>query len=72
MRLSGWAGLAALAAITSLFCLSGKLIIAGFEKIPAHLPRTYPALGAHTPPFCSHAALSAHLSLARLGLAASA
>lgn len=45
MRLSGWVGLAALAAITALFCLSGKLIVAGFEKIPAHVPRTYPELG---------------------------
>ena len=49
MRLSGWAGLAALAAITALFCLSGKLIVAAFEKIPPHLPRTYPALGALPP-----------------------
>lgn len=46
MRLSGWSGLAALAAITALFCLSGKLIVAGFESIPAHVPRTYPNLGA--------------------------
>ena len=45
MRLSGWAGLLALASATSLFCLSGKLIVAGFKKIPANMPQTYPALG---------------------------
>ena len=45
MRLSGWAGLPALAGATCLFCLSGKLIVAGFKKIPADMPQTYPALG---------------------------
>jgi len=45
MRLSGWAGLLALAGATCLFCLSGKLIVAGFKKIPANMPQTYPALG---------------------------
>ena len=49
MRLSGWAGLAALAATTALFCLSGKLIVAGFQKLPPDVPATYPALGARTP-----------------------
>ena len=45
MRLSGWAGLLALAVSTCLFCLSGKLIVAGFKKIPTDMPQTYPALG---------------------------
>ena len=45
MRLSGWAGLLSLAGATCLFCLSGKLIVAGFNKIPADMPQTYPALG---------------------------
>ena len=35
----------ALAATTALFCLSGKLVVAGFQKIPADVPHTYPALG---------------------------
>lgn len=45
MRLSGWFGLAALAALTCTFCLSGKLIVHAFEKMPLHRPHTYPALG---------------------------
>ena len=45
MRLSGWAGLLALAGAACLFCLSGKLIVAGFKKIPGNMPQTYPALG---------------------------
>ena len=45
MRLSGWIGLAAMAGLTSLYCLSGKLIVHAFYKMPLHLPHTYPALG---------------------------
>ena len=45
MRLSGWGGLGALAALTSLFWLSGKLIVHAFDKMPLHQPHTYPALG---------------------------
>ena len=45
MKLSGWLGLLALAALTSLFCLSGKLIVRAFDKMPSHQPHTYPALG---------------------------
>lgn len=45
MRLSGWLGILALAALTCLFCLSGKLIVHAFDKMPLHRPHTYPALG---------------------------
>lgn len=48
MRLSGWLGLAALAALTCLFCLSGKLIVHAFDKMPLHCAQTYPALGQYT------------------------
>lgn len=45
MKLSGWLGLLAMAALTALFCLSGKLIVRAFDKMPSHQPHTYPALG---------------------------
>lgn len=45
MKLSGWLGLVGLAALTALFCLSGKLIVRAFDKMPSHQPHTYPALG---------------------------
>ena len=45
MRLSGWLGLAAMAAMTCLFCLSGKLLVQAFDKMPLHCAQTYPALG---------------------------
>ena len=45
MRLSGWLGLVALAATTALFCLSGKLLIHAFDKLPPGTAHTYPALG---------------------------
>ena len=47
MRLSGWLGLAAMAALTCLFCLSGKLIVHAFDKMPLHRAQTYPALGQY-------------------------
>lgn len=48
MRLSGWLGLAAMAGLTCLFCLSGKLIVHAFDKMPLHRAQTYPALGEST------------------------
>ncbi|KAL3142963.1 hypothetical protein ABBQ38_003248 [Trebouxia sp. C0009 RCD-2024] len=45
MRLSGWLGLAAMAALTCLFCLSGKLIVHAFAKMPLHCAQSYPNLG---------------------------
>ncbi|KAK9806857.1 hypothetical protein WJX72_005136 [[Myrmecia] bisecta] len=45
MRLSGGVGLLALAATTALFCLSGKLIVHAFDRLPDSAPHTYPALG---------------------------
>ena len=45
MRLSGWAGLGALAVASALFCLSGRLLVGAFDQIPAHMSHTYPALG---------------------------
>lgn len=45
MVLSGWLGLLALAALTGLFCLSGKLIVQAFDKMPSHQLQSYPALG---------------------------
>ena len=48
MRLSGWLGLAAMAALTCLFCMSGKLIVQAFDKMPLHCAQTYPALGQCT------------------------
>ena len=47
MRLSGWLGLAAMATLTCLFCLSGKLIVHAFDKMPLHHAQTYPALGQY-------------------------
>ena len=46
MRLSGWAGLAALAASLALFNASAHLLVAGLERLPAGVPRSYPSLGA--------------------------
>ena len=47
MRLSGWLGLAAMAALTCLFCLSGKLIVHAFDKMPPHCAQSYPNLGQY-------------------------
>ena len=47
MRQGGWLGLAALAIATALFCLSGKLIVRNFDKMPPTVSHTYPALGEH-------------------------
>ena len=55
MRLSGWCGLLALATFTGLFCLSGKLLVRAFDKMPLHRPHTYPALGER----CWHGRLTA-------------
>ncbi len=54
MRLSGWLGIPALAALTCLFCLSGKLIVHAFDKMPLHRPHTYPALGEPCTAFIAH------------------
>lgn len=45
MRQGGWLGLAALAVATAVFCLSGKLIVRNFDKMPPTVSHTYPALG---------------------------
>lgn len=46
MRLSGWLGLSALVLAAALFCLSGKLIVRGFDRIPHGRPHSYSQLGA--------------------------
>lgn len=46
MRQSGWMGMFALAIATAVFCVSGKLIVCNFEKMPPDVAHTYPALGA--------------------------
>jgi amino acid permease len=46
MRLSGWLGLGALVLAAALFCLSGKLIVRGFDRIPPGRPHSYSQLGA--------------------------
>ena len=46
VALGGWASLAALVVAAALFCLSGLLIVRNFDKVPAGMPHTYPALGA--------------------------
>ena len=46
MRLSGWLGLGALVLAAALFCLSGKLIVRGFDRIPHGRPHSYSQLGA--------------------------
>lgn len=45
MRLSGWAGLGGLLLAATLFCISGKLIVRGFDRIPAGVPQSYSQLG---------------------------
>ena len=45
MRQGGWVGMLALAIATAVFCISGKLIVRNFEKMPPDVPHTYPALG---------------------------
>ena len=51
MSQSGWLGMVALGIATAVFCISGKLIVRNFEKMPADVAHTYPALGM--PPFLS-------------------
>ncbi len=46
MRQGGWLGMGALAIATAVFCLSGKLIVRNFDKLPPDASHTYPALGA--------------------------
>jgi hypothetical protein len=46
MKQGGWIGMAALAGATAVFCLSGKLIVRNFDKMPPNTSHTYPALGA--------------------------
>ena len=45
MRQGGWVGMLALAIATAVFCISGKLIVRNFEKMPSDVAHTYPALG---------------------------
>ena len=45
MRQGGWVGMLALAIATAVFCISGKLIVRNFEKMPLDVAHTYPALG---------------------------
>ena len=45
MRQGGWVGMLALAIATAVFCISGKLIVRNFEKMPPDVAHTYPALG---------------------------
>ncbi|KAK9907650.1 hypothetical protein WJX75_007699 [Coccomyxa subellipsoidea] len=45
MKQGGWIGMAALAGATAVFCLSGKLIVRNFDKMPPNTSHTYPALG---------------------------
>lgn len=45
MREAGWVGAAALAGAVALFCLSAKLLTAGFKTLGAGVPQTYPNLG---------------------------
>ncbi|EIE27286.1 hypothetical protein COCSUDRAFT_45803 [Coccomyxa subellipsoidea C-169] len=45
MKQGGWVGMGALAAATAVFCLSGKLIVRNFDKMPPNTSHTYPALG---------------------------
>lgn len=45
MRQGGWLGLLTLGIATAVFCLSGKLIVRNFEKLPPNESHTYPALG---------------------------
>ena len=45
MRQGGWVGMLALATATAVFCISGKLIVRNFEKMPSDVAHTYPALG---------------------------
>lgn len=49
MRQGGWLGLLALGIATAVFCLSGKLIVRNFEKLPQNDSHTYPALGEPMP-----------------------
>ncbi len=49
MRLSGWAGLAGLLLAAALFCVSGKLIVRGFDRIPAGVVQSYAQLGTMHP-----------------------
>ena len=57
MGQSGWFGMLALAIATAVFCISGKLIVRNFEKMPADVAHTYPALGMLPVPhiFCTRA-----------------
>ena len=45
MRLSGWVGLAGLLLAAALFCVSGKLIVRGFDRIPTGIVQSYAQLG---------------------------
>ena len=45
MKEAGWLGAVALACACALFCLSAKLLTAGFKSLPAGVAQTYPNLG---------------------------
>ncbi len=47
MRLSGWCGIGGLFLAATLFCISGKLIVRGFDRIPAGVPQSYSQLGPY-------------------------
>lgn len=52
VMLGGWLSLGALVLAAAVFCLSGLLIVRNFEKVPAGMPQTYPALGERTHASC--------------------
>ncbi|KAK9825697.1 hypothetical protein WJX81_006348 [Elliptochloris bilobata] len=45
VMLGGWLSLGALVVAAAVFCVSGLLIVKNFDKVPAGMPHTYPALG---------------------------
>lgn len=50
LRLAGWLGLIALLLTTGIFCLSGKLLVRAFQRLPEGISHTYPNLGAGSIP----------------------
>ena len=68
VALGGWASLAALVVAAALFCLSGLLIVKNFDKVPAGMPHTYPALGARPACLQTHGLRRTCMSRAALPL----
>ena len=64
VALGGWASLGALVVAAALFCLSGLLIVRNFDKVPAGMPHTYPALGASPAVGCTASGACLKLSVA--------